>query len=455
MNITAAYGGRQARSAVTVTSATLTALTLSQPSPAIASGTSQQLTVVGTFSDGTTQVVTGSASYTTSNSSVATVTAAGNVTGVTPGTTFVQATLLGVTGSAPLTVTSAGLSSLTVSPATVTLAKGTATQLRVRAGFTDSSTQDLTSSAAWTSSNPTLATVSNLGFVTATNVGSVNVTALYGGLTSTSTVVVTSATLQSLAVAVRNSAIASGTSESAAVTGTFSDGSTQDLTSAVTYTSSNVSVATVSSAGILSGHAPGATSLRATLLGVSATIPLTITSAQLANLSLSPTSLTLASGTSGQLHLSGNFSDGTQQDLTSAAVWTTTNSTVATVTPLGLVTSVGVGASNVTATFGGFQVQGSLSVTAARLASVSISPPSAALTQGSALQLSFIGAFSDGTSQDLTSLVYWTSSNTSLGTVNAQGLLTATNVGANTGGMSVSATYGGLMAAAPVSINYF
>ena len=87
--------------------------------------------------------------------------------------------------------TSAALTNVTVTPPSLNLTSGTTAQLRFLAGFSDGTTEDLTSQATWSSSSPSLAAASDLGLVTAEAPGSLNVTATFGGLQASSAVTVT------------------------------------------------------------------------------------------------------------------------------------------------------------------------------------------------------------------------------------------------------------------------
>lgn len=82
------------------------------------------------------------------------------------------------------------LSSLTVAPSTLSIADGEIGALTATATYDDSSTEDVTADASWTSSDPTKATVS-AGFVTGVAAGSSTVTATYNGQSDTCAVTVT------------------------------------------------------------------------------------------------------------------------------------------------------------------------------------------------------------------------------------------------------------------------
>src|ERR1700693_2928763 len=95
----------------------------------------------------------------------------------------------------------------------------------------------------------------------------------------------TSASLQksltSIALTPMNPSIAKGLTEQYAATGTYSDASTQNLTTQATWTSSNAAVATISAAGLASGAGTGSTTIEASLNGINGSIGLTVTPAAL------------------------------------------------------------------------------------------------------------------------------------------------------------------------------
>src|SRR5262249_52866780 len=70
-----------------------------------------------------------------------------------------------------------------------------------------------------------------------------------------------SKSLQSIGVTPANPSLAVGSNTQLTATGTYSDHSTQDLTSAAGWTSSDVTVATVSSTGLVIAVASGTTTV--------------------------------------------------------------------------------------------------------------------------------------------------------------------------------------------------
>ena len=88
---------------------------------------------------------------------------------------------------------------------------------------------------------------------------------MWFGITGSTVLTVTAAALVSIAVTPANPTIAKGTTDQFTATGTYTDSSTQDLTSQVTWASATTSVATITSGGLATGLSTGTSSISATL----------------------------------------------------------------------------------------------------------------------------------------------------------------------------------------------
>jgi Bacterial Ig-like domain (group 2) len=87
-----------------------------------------------------------------------------------------------------------------------------------------------------------------------------------------------SVVLQSITVAPTNTTVAPGSSRPFAASGHFSDGSTEDLTTTVSWSSSHVSVATIDSAGVALAAGDGTTNIVAASSGVAGSTMLIVQS---------------------------------------------------------------------------------------------------------------------------------------------------------------------------------
>ncbi|MFP5236636.1 MAG: Ig-like domain-containing protein [Acidobacteriota bacterium] len=167
---------------------TLSSITVSAASSSVAAGLTDQFKATGTYSDSSTSDITGSVTWTSATTSVASINASGLATSKAQGTSLITATSGTVTASATLTVNPAALVSVSVNPASLQL--GDSVQLKATGTYTDQSTQDLSGSATWTSSNAYVATIDSTGTVTTLSAGSSTASATVSGIAATADVAV-------------------------------------------------------------------------------------------------------------------------------------------------------------------------------------------------------------------------------------------------------------------------
>jgi Big-like domain-containing protein/CARDB protein len=436
--ITADVPSSGANVTVNMQSVTLNSLQVTPTNAQIAKGTVQRFTAMGSFSDGTVQDLTPLVDWASSNSSVAVVSNAegieGLASGMQEGSTQITATLLNSTGGTTLTVTAAEVVAITVAPATPSIAIGIRLQFTATGIFTDGTSQDLTMVAGWTSSNPTVATISPTGLATAVAVGSTTISATFQDSTGETMLTVTPVELAAITVAPAAASIAVGTRLQFTATGIFTDGSSLSLTSSVTWTSSRPGVASITNpGGLATAVATGNTSIRATFQGTTGATDLTVRALELAAITVTPAIPTIAIGTRLQFVATGLFTDGTSQDLTNSTVWGSADPAIATISNAanshGLAVAVAAGSTLISATFQGITGTADLTVTTAQLAAITVSPAIPNIAIGTRLQFTATGIFSDGTSQNLDLSATWTSSNELVATIAPGGLATAVAVG--------------------------
>ncbi|MGA8212195.1 MAG: Ig-like domain-containing protein [Candidatus Sulfotelmatobacter sp.] len=452
-NITASSGTVNGSTSVMVTAPVLISLSVTPANSTIANGTSQQFTATGTYSDGTTQNLSSSVTWSSSSMTVATIASSGLATGTGVGTATLTATSGSITASATLNVGPAILVSLTVTPANSSFALGTTLPLVATGTYSDGSTLVLTTSATWTTADSTIATVNSQGVASSVALGSTTVTATSGTISGSTTLTISPAVLVSIAVTPAIPTIPLGTSEQFTATGTYTDGSTQNITSTVQWGSDTATVATISNAaptqGLGSSVGEGTATITATSGSVSGSTTLTVSTAALVSLAVTPATPSIALGTSEQFTATGTFTDGGTQDLTSTATWSSDTVSTATTNAAGLAKSVGVGTATVTATVGEFSNSTVLTVTPATVVSIVIYPLATTIPLGTTQQFTATGTFTDGSTQDLTRSGQWSSTVAAVATVSmtagtaglASTLTTGTTtIGISSGGVSATAT---------------
>jgi len=462
--ITASFGGVSGSTSLNVTAAKLLSLAVTPVNPSIAKGLKSQFAAIGTYTDNSTQVLTAQVLW---SSSDPTLTAVSNASGyeglgtaLTPGSVTISAILSGTSASTVLTVTPATLASIGVTPANPSIADGLTGQFIATGLYTDNSTQNLTASVAWTCSDPAIASISNApashGLATSVSPGSATITAASGSVSGSTGLTVTPAALVSIALISADPSIANGTKQQFAATGTYTDTSTHDVTATVTWSSSDTAVATISNAsgsnGLASSIAQGAATITAVLGAVSGSTGLTVTPAALVSIAAMPAHPSIANGTSQQFAASGTYTDNSTQPLTTAVTWSSSATTVAAISNApgsnGLATSVSQGPATITATLGAVSGSTDLTVTAATLVSIAITPSTPSIADRTTQQFTATGTYTDDSTQNLTASVTWASSDTTIASISnaagSTGLATAAGIGVT----SISAALGAVTAPA-------
>ena len=466
--IMATLNGIVGSATVTVSAATLSSITITGPVDTIAKGTTAQLTATGNFTDGSTQDLTSQVSWTSADNSIAQVSnvsgSEGLVTGINLGNTTISANLNGIVDSATVTVSAATLTSITITGPVDTIAKGTTAQLTATGNFTDGSTQDLTNQVSWTSADNSIAQVSNVsggeGLVTGINLGNTTIMATLNGIVGSATVTVSAATLSSITITGPVDTIAKGTTAQLTATGNFTDGTTEDLTSQVSWTSADNSIAQVSnvsgSEGLVTGINLGNTTIMATLNGIVGSATVTVSAATLSSITITVPVATIAKGTTTQLTATGNFTDGSTQDLTNLVGWTSADNTIAQVSDAvgskGLVTGINLGTTTIMATLNGIVGSATVTVSAATLTSITITPPDPSIAKGLQVQLTAIGNFTDGSTQNLTHQVGWTSAANAIAQVSNRATSAGLVTGINPGTTTIKATGYGIQGSTTVTV---
>lgn len=154
-----------------------------------------------------------------------------------------------------------------------------------------------------------------------------------------------------------------GISQRFAAIGTFADGHSEDVTGAVTWTSSAPAVADIGAAnGLADALAPGATTLTATSGTASGTLPLTTIAATIQSMVIAPATLQTGVGITRHFTATGTFSDGSTSDVSASANWATQTAAIAAVTN-GAASGLALGTTAVTASIGSVSAGAALSVT--------------------------------------------------------------------------------------------
>ena len=185
------YNGKG--NAVLVTRKAPTSLSVTPAESTIASNQTVQLTATATYSDSSIEDISGTVTWKSSDTSIATVSSSGLVTAVKDGTVAITATVPGstVSGTAVIKVEDAAPTKLSLTPSSVSLLAGTTATLTP--SFEPDNVNASGVKLKWTSSNDNVATVDADGVVTAVSDGETTITATVDdgrGVKATATVTV-------------------------------------------------------------------------------------------------------------------------------------------------------------------------------------------------------------------------------------------------------------------------
>ena len=387
-------------------------------------GATVQLTA--TVLDGNGQPVAGAVvTWTSSDKSVATVSAQGLVTAEMNGTARIMATSDTATAGINVKVMqSAG--SIVIAPMEATLMSLGAT-VQLTATVLDQNGQSVEDAVVtWQSSDESVATVSADGLVTAVGNGVVRITATSGSA-STGIDVTVMQSAGSMVIEPEMSTLMS-LGETVQLEATVLDGNGQPVAGAVvTWESGDEAVATVSAQGLVTAVSNGVARITATSGIATAGIDVTVLQSA-GSIVIAPMEATLMS-LGASVQLSVTVLDGNGQPVSGAVVtWQSSDEAVATVSTQGLVTAVNNGSVRITATSG--SASAGIDVTVLQSAgSIVIAPEMATLMSlGETVQLE--ATVLDGNGQLVSgAVVMWQSSDEAVATVSAEGLVTAVRNG--------------------------
>ena len=284
---------------------------------------------------------------------------------------------------------------------------------------------------SWSSNNSDVATVSATGVVTAVRAGTAGITAVSEGRSGIATVTVVVPPVASVTVSLASSTIAVGSTTQA--TATTKDANGQVLTGrAVSWSSDNTSVATVSTAGLVTAVSVGSANITAASEGRNGSATVTIVSTAVASVTVSLRASIIGVGwttlaTATTKDAAGNVLVGR------SVTWSSDNTSIATVNTIGVVTGVAIGSANITATSEG----------QSGFAGITVAPELGFGSSGEKIRIVDIGGvFTPTLSGPSSGTTTFVSRATSVATVDAQGTIT----GVGEGQVWVAATAPGWLA---------
>ncbi len=383
--------------------------------------------------------------FTVSDPTVATVSNAGLLTALAPGTTTVAATISGRSATSIVNVLPSAVSLVQVTPASRSLFVGNRLALEARL-FNNRGASLTDRRVTWSSSDNQIASVSSDGLVSALSPGADTITANSDGKSGSAVVTGARVPVSILTIAPQRDTIDVGATRQLSATATDSVGGLL-VGRLVSWSTSNSAIATVSSAGLISAIAPGTVTVSALSEGITGVSNIVVRLRPVAAIAITPTSSTLPVGNFQQII--ATVSDANGNVLNGRTVsWQSTNPSVATVTGAGVVAAIAPGNAVITATSEGRSANATVQVKPVAVAQVQLSPAGASVLVAGTIQLTATPLSSSGVA--LTGrTVTWTSASPSIASVNASGRIT----GVSPGIAAIRATIDGVTGTSTITVN--
>jgi len=331
-----------------------------------------------------------------------------------------------------------------VLPLNPTVINGQTTQLQAIGVYDDDTQADLTTTVDWTSGTPGHATVGlNTGLVTGVATGTSLITATSGAIVGSQTVTSGVGALVSIDVTSASQSDILGGTEQYTATGTYEDTSTADLTTSVDWTSSVPGVATVGlHTGLVTSVAVGATVVTATLGLVSDTLGYAVHN-DLVSIAITPLAPSKAKGLTQQFTATGTYEDASEVNITTSVSWGSSSANVTVPLHTGLATAASAGTATISAVLGAISAPTTvMTVTAAELVSIAVTPASPTVINGQTVQMAAVGTYTDASTVVLTTTADWASDSAHATVGLHTGLVTGVSDGTAVVGATVGAVEG-------------
>ena len=290
------------------------------------------------------------ATWTTSNTSVATVTSTGRLQAITPGTVTMSAKSDAVVGAATLTVTLVRVGRITVLPTTTVLFTGRTLPLVVQ--LADSLGNPLSTTGrtvTWASAVPAIATVDAIGVATTITPGTVAISATSDGKSASAILTVNAMPVSSVSVRPDTALLSTGNVVQLTATA-FDAGGSVIPGRLATWSLSDATVASVDATGQVSGLAPGAVRVTATIDGMQGSATVVVSAIPVSSVTISPPTPTLTVGSTLALSatLYGPAPNVVLSPVGRTVTWSVASGGVASISGAGVVTALSAGTTTVT-----------------------------------------------------------------------------------------------------------
>ena len=248
----------------------LVSIDVTPDSASVAAGRSEQFKATGTYSNKRTADITSSVKWSISDAKLARIDGNGLATTEQKGEVTVRASSRSgdakdseISGEAKLIITVPVLTDIKVSPEKTSIAKGRTQQFTAEGRYSDGSSADITDTVEWSSKDTDVATINSSGLATGAGVGTAKISATLDDIVETAQIDVSAAVLTAISVTPESFSLSPEATKQFTATGTYSDSSTANITTSVSWSSNNTGVATINSGGLATAIDEGTATIKA------------------------------------------------------------------------------------------------------------------------------------------------------------------------------------------------
>lgn len=374
--------------------------------------------------------------YSSSNTAVATVTDAGQVLAIAVGSASISAVADGKSASVQVTVTPEQATTVTVTPNTLTLRTGNTRQLTATAR----NNQNVIITGRtfrWSSSNTSIASVDQTGFVIALTPGNVVITAETDQTVGQAAIQVTPVPIGSCSLTPTSAKVTTG--QNASFTITLRDTATVPNViptqgRPIVWTSDNEVVATVSTTGLVTTRRAGTAQIKASPVefpAIECRATVEAVDPRIDRVTIQPRVSNLRLGIPRAFGAILLDSTNTQIPQGRVVVWSTNTPTIISLNQTGIVTPIALGTARLIATSEGVADTLTFTVTRVPVQSVTLSPLQTTIVEGQTAQ--FQARVTDSTGTEVTDrTIEWLVSDPTRASITQTGRVTALAAGAVT-----------------------
>ncbi|WP_036651805.1 Ig-like domain-containing protein [Paenibacillus pini] len=422
--------------------ADLTKLVLSKNQATLEIGDTADITATGVYSDSTTANVTIKTSWSSGDTSVATV-YNGTITAKSEGTTTITASYSTAAPQSVVVNVTKKVKALTKDVQSLDLKMNSEADIQLTATYTDNTTENVSTKAEWSTDNSNVVTVVN-GKAKTFRSGTATITATYGK--QTVTIPVSVELVKRLEAKETQISMLLKEKKTVLLTATYPDGTPKDVTKDAEWSSSNEAVADVIN-GEINAYMSGSAVITAKYGSKSVNIQVDVDKTR--KLVANKTDIFMrVGGTPEKIALTAVYPDKTPAnvDVTKDAVWTSSNEKIAYVNK-GVITAESAGAAIISAKYGDKTVTINVDVEIPRHLEL-VEEVSMSVNESKTLTLKAKYAGVTGDGEDVAAKAEWKSNKEDIIYVTG-GKITAYKKGQ----AQISATYGGVTVTTNVSVD--